>query len=105
MEVLSDLENANILGRVYLQYEDEIIKEIGDNTVAGHAFYKALDTWENPLAWHHTQMCELEIKSMETNESHCSYHGWQTDHASDKCPHICYQKCMCYKCHKYGHIQ
>jgi hypothetical protein len=54
MEVLSDLENANIIGRIYLQYEDEIIKEIGDNTVAGHAFYEALDTWENPLAWHRT---------------------------------------------------
>jgi hypothetical protein len=50
LKVLSDLKNANILGRVYLQYEDEIIKEIGDNTVAGHAFYKALDTWKNPIA-------------------------------------------------------
>jgi hypothetical protein len=44
MEVLSDMENANIIGRIYLQYEDEIIKKIGDNTVVGHAFYKALDT-------------------------------------------------------------
>jgi hypothetical protein len=50
-------------------------------------------------------MRNLEIKSMETNKSHCSYHGWQTDHASDECPCICYYKCMCYKCCKYGHIQ
>jgi hypothetical protein len=104
VEVLSDLENANIIGRVYPQYEDEIIKEIDDNTVAGCAFYEALDTWENPLAWHCTQMRNLEIKSTETNESHCSYHGWQTDHTSDECPHVCYRKHMCYKCHKYGHI-
>jgi hypothetical protein len=105
VEVLSDLENANIIGRIYLQYKDEIIKEIGDNTVAGHTFYKALNMWENPLALHRTQMHNLEIKSMETNESHCSYHGWQTDHTSDKCPRIRYCKCMCYKCCKYGHIQ
>jgi hypothetical protein len=50
VEVLSDLKNANIIGRVYPQYKDEIIKEIGDNTVAGCTFYKALDTWKNPLA-------------------------------------------------------
>jgi hypothetical protein len=105
VEVLSDLENANIIGRIYLQYEDEIIKEIGDNTVAGCAFYEALNTWENPLAWHCTQMRDLEIKSMETNESHCSYHGWQTNYTFNKCPHVCYHKCMCYKCHKYGHIR
>jgi hypothetical protein len=105
VEVLSDLKNANIIGKIYLQYEDEIIKEIGDNMVAGHAFYEALGTWENPLAWHCIQMCDLKIKSMETNELHCSYHGWQTNHASDECPHICYHKCMCYKCCKYGHNQ
>jgi hypothetical protein len=54
MKVLSDLENANIIGRIYPQYEDEIIKEIGDTTVAGCAFYEALNTWKNPIAWHHT---------------------------------------------------
>jgi hypothetical protein len=104
VEMLSDLENANIIGRIYPQYEDEIIKEIGDNTVAGCTFYEALNTWKNPIAWHHTQMNDLEIKSMETNESHYSYHGWQTDHAFNECPCICYHKCICYKCCKYRHI-
>jgi hypothetical protein len=61
MEVLSDLENANIIGRVYPQYEDEIVKKIGDNVATGHAFYKALNTWENPIAWHHNQMHNLEV--------------------------------------------
>jgi hypothetical protein len=105
VKVLSDLENANIIGRVYPQYEDEIVKEIGDNVAAGHAFYKALDTWESPIAWHHNQMHNLKVQSTMTNESHCSYHGWQTDHTSNKCPCVRYHKCMCYKCHKYGHIQ
>jgi hypothetical protein len=104
MEVLSDLENTNIIGRVYLEYEDEIIKEIGDNIAAGHTFYEALDTWENPLAWHRTQLCNLEVQSMVTNKSHCSYHGWQTDHTSDECPCVRYCKHMCYKCRKYRHI-
>jgi hypothetical protein len=53
VEVLSDLENANIIGRVYPQYEDKIVKEIGDNIAAGRTFYEALDTWENPITWHH----------------------------------------------------
>jgi hypothetical protein len=73
--VLSDLENANILGKVYLQYEDKLLKEFSDNIVAGRAFYEALDNWENPLAWHYIETCNLEIKSMETNKSHYSYHG------------------------------
>jgi hypothetical protein len=61
MEVLSDLENANIIGIIYPEYEDEIVKEIGDNIAAGCTFYEALNTWENPLAWHHTQLHNLKV--------------------------------------------
>jgi hypothetical protein len=49
MEILSDLENANVLERIYLVYEHKILEEIGKNNKAGQAFYKALNTWENSL--------------------------------------------------------
>src|SRR5258708_36251284 len=104
MEVLSDLENANVLGRIWPAYEDEILQNLDGKQSTGYALQDALDAWENPIPYHQIEM-KKRSNLLDTSESHCSYHGWQADHSSEACPCIRYRRCMCYKCRKYGHIR
>src|SRR5258707_2275804 len=55
MEVLSDLENANVLSRIYPAYEYEILENLDGKQSIGYAFYDALDNWENPIPFHQTE--------------------------------------------------
>src|SRR5260370_15323874 len=104
MEVLSDLENANVLGRIYPAYEYEILENLDGKQSTGYAFYDALDNWENPIPFHQTEPKAKRSNSSDTSKSHCSFHGWQTEHSSKECPHVCYYRHICYKCSKYRHI-
>src|SRR5258708_24511792 len=98
MEVLSDLENANVLGRIYLAYEYEILENLDRKQSTGYAFYNMLDNWENPIPFYQTEPKAKCSNSSDTSKLHCSFHGWQAEHSSEECP------CICYKCCKYGHI-
>src|SRR5712692_2126388 len=104
MEVLSDLENANVLGRIYLAYEYEILENLDGKQSTGYAFYNMLDNWENPIPFYQTEPKAKHSNSLDTSKLHCSFHGWQAEHSSKECPHIHYRRHICYKCHKYRHI-
>jgi len=104
MEVLSDLENANVLGRIWPAYQDEILENLDGKQSTGYALQDALDAWENPIPYHQVEMKTKHSDLSDTSKSHCSYHGWQANHSSEACPHVRYRRRMCYKCCKYGHI-